>query len=922
MNIVKCKACGADVPGSGRFCLSCGAPLGSDALTTAGETAPQPSPSASPKNPSNSPLPTGGLRPSDGSRRASSSSGLSSEGRFLPGTLLAERYRIVALQGKGGMGEVYRADDLVLGQPVALKFLPEAAAKNEDLLSRFRNEVRTARRVSHPNVCRVYDVGEAEGQTFLSMEYVDGEDLATLLRRIGRLPGDKGLEIARQLCAGLAAAHKEGVLHRDLKPANVMLDGRGHAILTDFGLAGLANNLQTADVRSGTPAYMAPEQMAGREVTARSDIYSLGLVLYEIFTGKRAFEAGTLAELVRLRNEKPLGMPSSWVKDLDPAVERIIMRCLEQDPGARPTSALAVAAALPGGDPLAAALAAGETPSPELVAAAGEKAGLPPRVAIACLGAVLVALASTLILGARMSAIEKIHPHYSADALALKAQDILNGLGYANAPADTADGFFYDQDFIDYAQKNDKPRPDWDAILAARPALLRFWYRQSPRDLVASDYGDEALTPGVVASDDPPRTVSGMARVNLDEQGRLTLLEAVPPEKDDKPQTAQPVDWNPLFAAAGLEPAQFKPTEPTWNSLAAADARAAWTGTWPGSSRPLRVEAAAYRGKPVYFVLIGPWTKPGRMVEEKTSRGAKANEIINICLGILIFFGAAFLARRNYIQGRGDRHGAARLAWAVFALQMALWLCRSHLVAAASTFGLFILAVSTSLFWAATLWLVYLALEPYVRRHWPQTLISWSRVMAGRWRDPLVGRDILFGVILGLVWVFVIFLRLHAGERLGESGHFPDNYFLLGTRAALGVCLRSVSSSIRTTLIFFFVLFVFRVLLRNPWLVTMAFVAIFTVPGTLRSDHIWLDLSANVIIYAIAAVAAVRFGLIALAMGIFTVNIVLSAPLTLDASAWYAGNAALVLLSIITLAAWGFYTSLAGQKLLKEELFQ
>ena len=159
---------------------------------------------------------------------------------YVPGTVLVGRYRIVALLGRGGMGEVYRADDLTLGQQVALKFLPAALSRNESALRRFRNEVRTARQVSHPNVCRVYDLGEVDGATFLSMEYVDGEDLATLLRRIGRLPSDKGLEIARKLCAGLAAAHEKGVLHRDLKPGNVMLDARGHVRLTDFGLAGLS----------------------------------------------------------------------------------------------------------------------------------------------------------------------------------------------------------------------------------------------------------------------------------------------------------------------------------------------------------------------------------------------------------------------------------------------------------------------------------------------------------------------------------------------------------------------------------------------------------------------------------------------------------------------------------------------------------
>src|SRR5580692_6340729 len=221
--------------------------------------------------------------------------------RFAPGTLLASRYRIVSRLGKGGMGEVFRADDLVLGQSVALKFLPETARGNENLLARFFQEVRITREISHPNVCRVYDIGEAAGQPFLSMEYIDGEDLSSLLRRIGRLPADKAAEFARKMCAGLAAAHAHGVLHRDLKPANIMIDSQGQVVITDFGLAGIAEELQGAEVRNGTPAYMAPEQLTGQEVSARSDIYSLGLVMYEMFTGRAPFEASTAAEMLRLR---------------------------------------------------------------------------------------------------------------------------------------------------------------------------------------------------------------------------------------------------------------------------------------------------------------------------------------------------------------------------------------------------------------------------------------------------------------------------------------------------------------------------------------------------------------------------------------------------------------------------------------------
>jgi serine/threonine protein kinase len=333
----RCQQCGSEVERAAPFCSQCGSPLregsagpsiasGADAPTMAAVTAADAPTYPPPRKPSSS-------RPASHPSR--------DEGRFAAGMLIAERYRIISLLGRGGMGEVFRADDLTLGQPVALKFLPESMT-DEFMLERFRNEVRIARRISHPNVCRVYDIGETDNQVFLSMEYVDGEDLSSLLRRIGRLPADKAREIARKICAGLAAAHDKGVLHRDLKPSNIMLDGRGEVRIMDFGLAGLAHEIE--DVRSGTPTYMAPEQLAGKEVTARSDIYALGLVLHELFTGQPAFQD---------RTRTPL-RPSTLVRDLDPAEELVILRCLEEEPENRPASALIVSAALPGGEYLVA----------------------------------------------------------------------------------------------------------------------------------------------------------------------------------------------------------------------------------------------------------------------------------------------------------------------------------------------------------------------------------------------------------------------------------------------------------------------------------------------------------------------------------------------------------------------------------------
>src|SRR5687767_2947004 len=201
--------------------------------------------------------------PKSSTSRASSFESID-DARFVSGTILADRYRIVGLLGRGGMGEVYRADDLKLSQPVALKFLPDRFLTDGAALARFHREVRVARQVSHKNVCRVYDIGEIDGRHFLSMEFIKGEELSSLLRRIGRLPADKAIQIARQICAGLSAAHDSGILHRDLKPANVMIDAEGNARITDFGLAGLAEEFRDDEAHAGTPAYMSPEQLDGQ----------------------------------------------------------------------------------------------------------------------------------------------------------------------------------------------------------------------------------------------------------------------------------------------------------------------------------------------------------------------------------------------------------------------------------------------------------------------------------------------------------------------------------------------------------------------------------------------------------------------------------------------------------------------------------
>lgn len=899
-----CRTCAQDVPESSRFCLACGAalnggsPLATETVATMAAATPASNPTPA-RTPSQSFL--------------SSSSGSLPAGRFLPGALLVGRYRIVALLGRGGMGEVYRAHDLTLGQEVALKFLPEAMARNPAALARFYNEVRIARQVSHPNVCRVYDLGEVDGAPYLSMEYVDGEDLGSLLRRIGRLPQDKAVEISRQLCAGLAAAHAKGVLHRDLKPANVMLNGRGQVVVTDFGLAALAAEIPGDEIRNGTPAYMAPEQLAGKEVTVQSDIYSLGLVLYEIFTGKRAFEASTLAELVRLHTETTPPSPSTLVKELDPAVETAILRCLDPEPSHRPHSSLAVAARLPGGDPLAAALAAGETPSPQMVAASGETAALPWKIAVSSLAAALVGLVGLALAAANYSIIEKAQLTKPPEVLADKAREMIESLGYTARPADSAYSFAGNDAFVASLEKSEK-FAHWDEIARSRPSPLLFWYRQSPKPMLPAGFRDQTLIPGILTEDDPPPYTSGMIDVRLDPQGRLTYLEALPPQKTDSPGSASPPDWNAVFAAAGLEISKFQPATPLWTSLAASDVRQAWTGEWPGfEQRPLRVEAAAWHGHPVFFSLIGPWTPAPRM----PAPGLAARQIfVGVLMSIILLVPivtAVFLARWNFVRGKGDRRGAMRLAVLMFSLHMALWVFQAHFSTVENFIALLFMAIATALLWSGGVWVLYLALEPYVRRYWPQAIISWTRALSGRWRDPLVGRDVLYGAILGLLFCDLYALRFYLVERLGGSPIILNTDYLGSAREALGAWFAFIPADISVNLVLFLLLFLLRVLLRKSWLGAAAFVLLWTALKSVSSDYPAVDWPMQALLYTSLAAGALRYGLVTLVIALFTADMALNIPVTLNPAAWYFTPATLALASVAALAIWGFYTALAGQ---------
>jgi hypothetical protein len=812
------------------------------------------------------------------------------------------------------MGEVYRAEDLKLGNVVALKFLPTSVQSDPMALAAFHAEVRNTRQVSHPNVCRVYDIGEVDGKHFLTMEYIDGEDLASLLRRIGRLPADKALEAAHQICAGLAAAHDCGLLHRDLKPANIMLDGRGRVRITDFGLALSSDDATGRSETAGTPAYMAPEQIANGEASVRSDIYSLGLVFYELFTGRLPYQATTPIEWRRAHLESSPRTPSSVIKDIDPVVEKGILRCLQKDPALRPSSVRQVAAAFPGGDPLAAALAAGETPSPEMVAASGETEGLRPAVAWVLLTGVIVLATVAVLLSAQTMLYRRVPLEMPPEALAQRARDILRSVGYSEPPADTAMGFYEGKDFLRYIAEHDKSKTRWDHL---ETGAFVFWYRGSPRPLAAQFFFTDAPVLGYVSMDDPPLDKSGMTLVRLNPLGRLTQLIAVPPQVENQTVAASSLDWEPLFSAAGLDSSKWPPAKPMWTPPVDSDARAAWTGSLAERPNiPVRIEAAAYRGKPVYFELIGPWTRPERMQPYQPTAGERVGLVILTVLLLSLLVVGAMLARRNLRLGRGDRQGAYRLAAFVFAAWAVAVFFGAHHVPNYGELALFIMFLALGLFDSCFIWVLYIALEPYVRRRWPATLVSWNRLLLGGFRDPLVGRDALIGCLLAAFSVALGRLGWFVPSWLGHAPPQPysgPQWQFLGARATISDLSLALGPQLFIPLAILFVLFLLRALLRKEWAAAVAFVLLFTVLEAAGNQFDPVVLVVSLIFWALAVFLLIRFGLLAFVVSGFFNNLVFGFPLTTQGSVWYAGISLAGILLMAAMAFYGFYTSLGGR---------
>ena len=684
------------------------------------------------------------------------------DARFAPGHIFASRYRIVSLLGRGAMGEVYRADDLRLGQSVALKLMSEATARRHDGLRRLTDEVRLARTIVHPNVCRVYDIGHAGGWHYLSMEYVDGETLASLLRRIGQLPPLKAIEMTRQLCLGVAAAHEVGVLHRDLKPSNIMVDGRGQIRIMDFGLAIAAH----ADVReiAGTPAYMAPEQLAGDAVTKQTDLYALGRVLAEVL---------------------PTGV--------NPDLEASVRACMEADRAKRPHSAYAIVAALPA----ASSIETGEfaIPTPAMVAATPVAGALQPGVAWLLLAAVIAGSLGVASRAHILSVAPWQVPKPPA-VLEERAHDIIASRATSTPAVDRAYWWWM---------------TDGGQIL--------FTYRESSAPLVPANMFR------VVTVADPPVDAAGTTTVTLDSQG-----------------TASPLTQQP---------------------------RATWT-----SGRPPVGEAIYWIG-----ILFG-------------------------------FVGSAILGRRNLRAGVGDRRGAWRLSVFVFSGGLVATALRAHHTQSLTDELTWLLGVAGwALLWSGFSWLAYVGFEPYGRRWWPGTLVSWTRLLAGRGRDPLVGRDVLLGSLCGVISIALLLIQFQLTGRTGAPLFtLPALEALRSPAAFASMVILAFLGGVMIALFADAGLVLFRLIFRKTWISIAVVVALAGVASAVSPSPV--DVSVSMVIAAFGLGVLLRVGLLAFAAMASTMQFLTWLPLTLDPDAWYFGQSFAVLILIGARAAFAFVFAL------------
>jgi hypothetical protein len=467
-----------------------------------------------------------------------------------------------------------------------------------------------------------------------------------------------------------------------------------------------------------------------------------------------------------------------------------------------------------------------------------------------------------------------------------RAREVLQEAGLAGRSLDSAWGLTPNYRFLTYMA--DRRAVDPAAGLVAHGVW--FWYRETPigfeRWLFLT--GPDLLQR--VTQLDPPFRYAGELMLFLDRDGRLAYLTAVPPSASDPESAAGDADWTSLFRAAGRDISQWAPAEPAWTPQFHADRRFAWTPADGAGEEAVRIEAASFGGRPVAFAVVYPWSVPDRQMASIRSPGERIGNLMGVLIFCGVMLGGGLVARRNLRLERGDTRGATRLAAAVTTLLMAVWVIDESHVASIWEVYLFLLAAGWALFMGGLVAVFYLALEPYVRRTWPGMIVSWSRVIAGTIRDPLVARDVLFGVGAG------------AAIRVIEASGFVLTGIITGIPPRVLTAPRpflgtpQVASSVGLTLVWaifyalvlLFVLFTLRRLLRREALAIAAGSVLMTLGLGLETGTVLGAVPAFVLSLLLFTLLA-RVGLVATVAAVLTFSLLVMFPTTIPPAGWYAG---------------------------------
>jgi hypothetical protein len=408
-----------------------------------------------------------------------------------------------------------------------------------------------------------------------------------------------------------------------------------------------------------------------------------------------------------------------------------------------------------------------------------------------------------------------------------------------------------------------------------------------------------------------------ICEIFLDTIGRLINFECVPPEFVASTAPAPPPNWEPLFAAAGMDMKSFRPVAPQWTELVEADSRAAWEGKWPDHPDiPLRIEAGAFRGVPVYFKTHSPWDRPTRMQEEQSQTSEKVSNLVELTLffGVVAF--GIILATHNLRASRADRSGAFRLAIGVFCAVSGVTLLFAHNVPTIHELVIFLIAVGWGLIYAALVWLIYIAIEPHVRRRWPHVLISWSRLLAGRFRDPLVGRDLLAGITMGVFLDVLTRVAQLSPQWLRRTPVAPTQALDLiqfdGLRFIFADFGLNFTIFVFIAFAFFFMFFLLRLIVRREWLAVLIITLLFAFPPVF-SDHPVPNVVAAIFSFSVIFLVLIRFGFLPLVTGMRLHNVLEAFPLTAHLPAWCAEPTIFVFTVLIAVGVFSFYTSLGGK---------